>query len=251
MPPRVLHQFPISHYCEKSRWHLDFKRLPYATKNLLPGVHRVVHRRMGAPGTVPLLVDGDRVVGDSTDIAVYLEDEYPERPLVPQDPALRSRCLELEAYFDETFGPAVRRWIYGHALDERGRVRELFFAGYGGLSGALGRPLLGGVLERTIRRMYRIDAASMERSSRKIDEAVERLESMIGGDPTRYLVGNALTLADVTAAALLAPLVGPEGSPWPDPLPGLEAVHARRAALRERAAGRWVRERYARDRPAP
>ena len=57
MAARVLHQFPISHYCEKTRWHLDWKGLTYTTRNLLPGVHLVVNRRLGGAGTVPLLVD--------------------------------------------------------------------------------------------------------------------------------------------------------------------------------------------------
>jgi hypothetical protein len=36
---RILHQFPISHYCEKTRWNLDAKQLEYRVKNQLPGPH--------------------------------------------------------------------------------------------------------------------------------------------------------------------------------------------------------------------
>ncbi|VAW80072.1 hypothetical protein MNBD_GAMMA15-1204 [hydrothermal vent metagenome] len=35
----TLYQFPISHYCEKIRWALDYKGLPYTTINPLPGSH--------------------------------------------------------------------------------------------------------------------------------------------------------------------------------------------------------------------
>ncbi|MCP3675846.1 MAG: glutathione S-transferase family protein, partial [Gammaproteobacteria bacterium] len=34
-----LYQFPISHYCEKIRWSLDYKNLDYKIINLLPGLH--------------------------------------------------------------------------------------------------------------------------------------------------------------------------------------------------------------------
>lgn len=249
MPSRILHQFPISHYCEKTRWHLDWKRLSYTPRNLLPGAHLVLNRRLGGAGTVPLLVDEGVAVSDSTDIAMYLETQYPERRLLPVDPGARARSQELEEYFDETFGPAVRRWLYGHALRSPGFVRKVFFGGYGPRTRALAPYLMGKALEEIIRRQYRIDAAGIERSARVIDEAVERLEGELQGDPTRYLVGNELSLADVTAASLLGPLVEPPGSPWENLGDDDPDVLSRRRELRDRVAGRWVMERYARDRP--
>src|SRR5690606_11485280 len=41
---RVVYQFPISHYCEKTRWQLDHKGMPYQIRNLLPGAHRLFTR---------------------------------------------------------------------------------------------------------------------------------------------------------------------------------------------------------------
>ena len=66
---RILYQFPISHYCEKSRWQLDHKGLPYVTRNLLPGPHRLRTPLMANIDTLPVLRDGKRTVGDSTRIA--------------------------------------------------------------------------------------------------------------------------------------------------------------------------------------
>jgi hypothetical protein len=43
---------------------------------------------------VPALVDGDAVIGDSYAIALYLEDKYPEHPLLPQD--LKMKALNLQ-----------------------------------------------------------------------------------------------------------------------------------------------------------
>ena len=73
MTERILYQFPISHYCEKSRWQLDYKGLAYRTRNLLPGPHRLRTQWMARINTLPVLRDGQRVVGDSTKIAYYLE----------------------------------------------------------------------------------------------------------------------------------------------------------------------------------
>lgn len=43
---------------------------------------------------VPALVDGDTVVSDSFAIALYLEDKYPQHPLLPQD--LKKKALNLQ-----------------------------------------------------------------------------------------------------------------------------------------------------------
>jgi glutathione S-transferase len=47
-------------------------------------------------GKVPVLIDGDVVVYDSTVICEYLEDRHPKPPLFPQDAAGRARCRQLE-----------------------------------------------------------------------------------------------------------------------------------------------------------
>jgi glutathione S-transferase len=54
---------------------------------------------------VPILVDGDVVVYDSTLIAEYLEDRYPEPRLFPTDVAERARCRTQEAAADEIWFP--------------------------------------------------------------------------------------------------------------------------------------------------
>jgi glutathione S-transferase len=50
---------------------------------------------------VPVLVDGDVTVYDSTLIFEYLEECRPDPPLMPRDLPGRARCRRLEAYADE------------------------------------------------------------------------------------------------------------------------------------------------------
>jgi glutathione S-transferase len=61
---------------------------------------------------VPVLVDGDLTLFDSTVIAEYLEDAYPERPLFPKEPKARARCRVLELYADEILFAPVRMLGY-------------------------------------------------------------------------------------------------------------------------------------------
>jgi glutathione S-transferase len=62
-------------------------------------------RRLNPFGRVPVLVDEDTIVYDSTIIAEYLEDEYPEPPLLPAvgSSALRAQARIWEDIADTSF----------------------------------------------------------------------------------------------------------------------------------------------------
>jgi glutathione S-transferase len=59
-------------------------------------------------GQVPVLIDGDVTLYDSTVIAEYLEDKYPSRSLFPRGPEARARCRLLELEADEILLVPVR-----------------------------------------------------------------------------------------------------------------------------------------------
>ena len=63
-------------------------------------------------GQVPVLVDGDLSLFDSTVILEYLEDAYPDPPLFPASPSARARCRMLELLADEVLLPDLRRLMY-------------------------------------------------------------------------------------------------------------------------------------------
>lgn len=53
------------------------------------------HRELSPAGIVPVLVDGDVTLTQSLAIIDYLDHRYPEPRLIPDDPALRARVLEI------------------------------------------------------------------------------------------------------------------------------------------------------------
>lgn len=245
---RVLYQFPISHYCEKARWLLDHKGLAYVERNLLPGPHRLFTRARAGVNTLPVLRDGKRLVGDSTRIAYYLDKYYPNNPLVPDDAEQRQQVIELEQQFDR-YGVHVRRWLYGQLLG-RPEVMQAMFGPYR-LPGMVQR-LLVPVTEKGVARLYRVSAEPVAHSFQRLQEGLALIEKRIQGNPSRYLVGQRLTLADITAASLYAPLFMPSGTPW-DFLPETRmpaVLREQSAVLRAQPAGQWVMQRYAQDRQA-
>ena len=57
---------------------------------------------------VPVLSDCGLVLYDSTVILEYLDEAYPEPPLMPKSPVERARCRLDELYADEVMLPALR-----------------------------------------------------------------------------------------------------------------------------------------------
>ena len=95
---RILYQFPLSHFCEKARWLLDHKELDYNAQNLIPGVHRAFAKLKTGQNKLPILRDQDQWIADSTQIALYLDEVYPEHTLLRPDPTQRNEALRLTSW---------------------------------------------------------------------------------------------------------------------------------------------------------
>ncbi len=90
---------------------LEHKQLPYELKLL--SFDRAEHRTpeflaLNPRGKVPALIDGDLALWESTVILEYLEERYPERPLLPRDPQARARVRRIAAEADTYLSPLVR-----------------------------------------------------------------------------------------------------------------------------------------------
>jgi glutathione S-transferase len=73
--PPVLLQLQLSHYNEKVRWALDYKRIVHIRRSLLPGLHAVEARRLtGDTSTTPVLTIHGQSTGDSMRIIAAIEE---------------------------------------------------------------------------------------------------------------------------------------------------------------------------------
>ncbi|OZG72259.1 glutathione S-transferase [Hahella sp. CCB-MM4] len=205
-----LYQFPISHFCEKVRWALEYKGVPYEQVNLMPGRHISVIKGLAPKSCVPVLVDDDKVIQDSAAILTYLDEKYPERSLTPVNPAEKAAALEWERYLNGEFGIHVRRFCYHWILQSPGTAVPLL-AHKGPWYAGIVLRLAFGKLSKIMRKSMNISQETAEESRQHILAALERVNHQLEKQP--FLVGSSFSRADLTAAALLAPLCMPAKYP--------------------------------------
>src|SRR3954454_18035704 len=78
-------------------------------------------------GQVPVLVDGELTLFDSTVILEYLEDAHPDPPLYPVTPRARAACRLRELFADEVLLADIRPLMYRSeplAADPERRARQ-------------------------------------------------------------------------------------------------------------------------------
>lgn len=115
----VIYESPVSSYVQKVKIAMREKGLKFTAKlpedlsnNMKSGPLRSANPRV----EVPVLIDGDLQIFDSTIILEYLEDKWPDPPLRPKDPAARARARMIEEICDTEYeainwGLAEVRWF--------------------------------------------------------------------------------------------------------------------------------------------
>jgi glutathione S-transferase len=92
-------------------------------------------RGLSGQDKVPVIVDGDRVIHDSWNIATHLENHFPDHPSLFGGAVGRGLTRQLNVWADTTLGAAIRRliaadFIYCLAPEDRAyyrRSREAMF----------------------------------------------------------------------------------------------------------------------------
>jgi glutathione S-transferase len=241
----ILWHLKVSNYNEKARWALDYKRVPHRRRAAVPGRHRAIARKLAGVDTFPVMILEGRAIGDSTQIIQALERRYPEPPLYPSAPAERRRALELEEFFDEELGPHARLLFLHHTLPDAQLMLGAFVPDLHGRRQMLARITFPAV-RRRVKSDFGINPESVRRAYEKLAAAGEHFRREL--QPSGYLVGRTFSVADLTLAALIAPLVAPPEFQYPQP----QRRHPLLTPLRETLAAEgllyWASDMYSRHR---
>lgn len=241
----TLYGMTYSPWTERARWALDVLGVEYRFKEHVPLLGEALLRRRARQAglqrvTVPLLVDGDRVVTDSFEIMRFADQRA--------DGRLETARPEVAAWV-ERVEPAlelIRRRVTRSTLQDAAALKEAATAAAPAFLAGLLRPVavMGA---RHIAKKYRFDADAEEATPQVLIETLDALRAALGSGG--HVVGDGFTAADILGATLLQGVrpvggyvkVGPETKRmWHDP-----AVAERYADLLA-----WRDEVYARYRRA-
>ena len=218
--PRLI-AIAISHYCEKVRWALDHLNIDYVEEDHAPPFHRQYTSCYGGT-TVPVLVTDNESLIDSKDILHYLDSISLDKRLYPQDAELRQQVETLEELFDNKLGAASRNWAYYYAIK-----KPWFIAIAWGkkvpliekIKSLIAFPKIPELLEQN----YNLTSESKKAALRDIQEVFSVVNQRLNSGQ-QYLVGDRLSAADITFAALASPILRPKNHPvYNSSLPQLPA----------------------------
>lgn len=200
---------PISHYCEKARWALDRLNITYIEEPHVPLFHRFATLKYDGSSVPVLATENHGNFVDSTDILHYLSSIAPaDKKLYPDVPKLRKEVEELEDLFDEKLAIAVRNWGYFYKAKDRQAMRRGWCTNtpwFEQIGFAIAFPYFSNLLQKN----FQLTAENAAKSLAEIKEVFDLVDQQLS-DGRSYLVGDNFSAADLTFAALSAPVLMPQ-----------------------------------------
>ena len=245
----------FSHYNEKARWALDRFAVPYHEERYLPffcsmAVAAATRGRGGAADrtssrySTPVLITQDgRAITDSTEIVRFAAGSE-------ESSFLSDEVASLVDHYGERLGPYTRLLAYWHVLRHPGMIERLADANVSRRQAKMFRRLMP-LVRSNLKRFLNLTEASRDKAVERLREELDAAATKL--DQSAYLCGDRFSAADLTFAALLAPVmcVTPEEG-YGAVLPSFEALDAEARELieelRAHPAGQFALRIYAEER---
>ncbi len=182
---RQLYHLWLSPFSRKVRLALAEKHLEAELVSEPVWERRSEFLALNPAGTVPVLIDEDgTTVADSQPICEYLEDCWPDRPLIGREPSQRAEVRRLTLWFDLKFNREVTR----NLVDEK--VMKRFMK--------MGEP----------------NSSAIRAGRSNVGYHLEYIAYLI--ERRNWLAGEVFSLADIAAASHLSCLDYLGDVPWVD-----------------------------------
>ena len=241
----TLYTFPVSHFAEKVRWLLDYSGIPYQVVNWVPVIHAPAAYWLSGKRTVHFVVvsDGSKkvTVHDSTQIIEWVHQNFDQLELMPGDEKTYHEAMALEDQAD-SFGDDVIRYMYAPMLEQP----EDFIQVWGWESRKIYRHLLRSglpAIRMLLDRYLDFSNQGREAGLSRLHDFFASLDLRLEGQQ-EFLVGDQLSIADISVASLLAPVYAPDTHPVYGSTVFRRSLAAQHAEFSGYASFRWMQHLY-------
>jgi glutathione S-transferase len=197
----------ISPWTERARWALDHQQIRYRYREHTPmlgepALRWRARRREGGRATVPLWIDGQRVLADSEAIARLADQKGAADSLFPaeHDDAIRELTREADRVMNQLRALVVAAML----ADPEAQAESLPPGIPGPLRGPLRR--IAGAGTAFLGRKYAADLDQLDAHIRVGREYAEQLRAKLDGG--EFLLGDRLSYADLVAATVINGFAG-------------------------------------------
>jgi glutathione S-transferase/maleylpyruvate isomerase len=115
----TIYSVPVATYCAKLRVMMRHKGISWTELPPPGGYGSDAYRAIVPSGNLPAMIHDDFQLGDSEAIAEYLNEAYPDAPMLPEGLRLRAKTREKGRFHDTRLEPAVRAFYPQVAYETR------------------------------------------------------------------------------------------------------------------------------------
>ncbi len=198
-----LHQFRHSPYCLKIRMALAAKKLEYRTVEITPAIGQIDIFQKTGQKKLPVLFDKETTIHDSSSIIRHLEKMEIEPKLIPEGLKEASQVQIIENWADTTLAESIKI-VFLEELTKNPILISSLFANE--ISNSMQKLLLN--IPTKI--ASQISGLINQKEKKSLKQNLEYLSNLI--DQENFLIGDKLSIADISVASHLSLLKFPNSS---------------------------------------
>ncbi|SHG90573.1 glutathione S-transferase [Cognatiyoonia sediminum] len=110
--------YPVSPFVRKVRVALETKGISYTLDPIVPYTEREKVLTVNPAGTVPVLIPGESAapITESADVVAWSDQTVPSPAIIPKDPQLRARALDVQRFADGQMAQVFGGMMFGQRI---------------------------------------------------------------------------------------------------------------------------------------
>ncbi len=198
-----LHQFRHSPYCLKVRMALAAKKLEYRTVEITPAIGQIDIFQKTGQKKLPVLFDKGTTIHDSSSIIRHLEKIEIEPKLIPESLKEASQAQIIENWADTTLAKSIKIVFLEELTKNPILISSLF-------DNEISDSMQKLLLNIPTKIASQISGLINQKEKESLKQNLEYLSNLI--DQENFLIGDKLSIADISVASQLSLLKFPNSS---------------------------------------